>query len=452
MSVVRGLVTLVFMSLMLSHCGEVGEKSDGAGSGSAKYEEVTGNLISQTNSVSEFEDWQLVLVNQENGESRVASVDGSGNFTITDALQDGVFSLALTNAELKLTAVLSMISEDQTNKVHQFFKLKSETIPQLIFKGSTVEFSSTEEVTIQDDVANDEDGDGIPDGMETTSLLLAEADSDNDGNANSEDADIDGDGLLNWFDSDDDNNDTLDVFDLDANADQVTDAAQTIGDHYFGEQVEYLAVQVFSQPSSSSTKIRLTLKVDTSSLQPDTVSILSSSSLFDESLNVNLNAEGDEETNDIWDLTLVDDGANFDGSAEDGIYARKIKLKAGKEIQEKQLVFFQVTVGDKIRYFPFMFTNVSTGTIGFSYDSSTFTKSGDPFSGVSDYNWIVKVFDSDGALVHSSPAIEAATETYTLPDGTLDSDQSYTAKVYAQSLERVKNYPAYIVESEESSL
>jgi hypothetical protein len=475
----------IFGLLLISNCGGAGSKSSGGGGGSVS--QVVGNILSQTGRESGYDGWMMVLVEKETGESRVGEIDAKGSYFFTNVKKGKTYTMLLLSQDFKINAVLSMVSGTYEGKVHQYFKIKGSSIPTIVHKGQNFEFSDISQVDLQNDISSDGDADGIPDGLETEtadqigvpstgssdsiprgpSFSLAKAiDTDTDGIVNTEDPDIDGDGLPNWFDDDDDDtNDTYDVFDIDANADGVLDVSQKLGDHYFGDDVEYIAVQRFTQPSGGSTRNFLKFTVKTSQgLNPVEIRVRGEVNLLNESQLVTENEMGDLVAGDLWDFTLKDDGLNQDGTAKDGIYSRKVELQTGKVPKKKQVVFLQLGFGSAdapwYREFPYTFPTFSVDEVTFTYDSSSrvVTRDGTPFGSnaagedIEDYLWSVSVYNSEGTIVHSSAPIKGVSNEYTIPSDTFESGESYTAKVFAQSLDRVSGYPAFVVESEATSL
>lgn len=444
--------------------------------------------MSQSGTTTGFEGWIMVLVDKDTGISRVGEIDTVGQFIFQNVENSGVYTLVLLSPTFTLSSVLSMVAAEQVGKVYQYFKIKGSSIPPVVHKGPNLEFSDPSQVSLQTDVANDADSDGIPDGMDTTASsdiivaqdniatgnsadlaeaflsLAAEVDTDDDGITNTNDPDIDGDGIPNWFDADDDGNDNYDVFDLDANSDSTLDSAQKIGDHYFDEEVEYIAVQMIVEPIGGISRryIKFNVKLG-EGVSPVSIRLRSDVTLFDES-QIMVNGESGEEAGDIWDRTLIDDGLSNDSQSDDGIYGRKIKLKTGQAPGTNQVVFLQVGFGSSgnewFKEYPFTFPPLSLGSVAFSYSSSSqkITKSGTPFgtdvngATISGYLWTVSVYNaSTGGLVHQSPPLEGAATSYTITES-LSGSVSYSAIINAQSLDRVTSHPVYVIKSAQSSL
>ena len=469
-------LTLVTLALSLfTACG--GKGTSGGGGGGASSSSLTGSIKSQTGDSAAFQSWIVALFDRDSGEARVAEIDSFGGYILNSVDQGKTYTMVLLSPDFKLSSVFSMISADQEKKVYQWFKPAGSELPLLVYNGPNFEFSDTSKVALQTFVADDSDSDGIPDGMETVvsdaaleairasdqtvtkasnsdadllpiGVSLSTVDTDDDGVVNATDPDIDGDGLANWFDGDDDANSTLDIFDIDANADLVTDSGQTIGDHYFGSDVTFATTQYIVQDDGKQY-LQFTTKLS-SGLSSSTVTARGPTTLFDESVVSLTTSDGTDESQ-IWDFTLLDDGQNGDDLSGDGIFARKIKLKSGKTPKANQMVFIQVGV----REFAYTFPNITAGSISYSYSSSdrVITKSGTPFgSGQSSYLWSVTVYNSDSIVVHSSASIDGTTDTFTIPSDVMEAGSTYTAKIFAQSLDQVPGYPTMIVESAQNTL
>jgi len=434
---------IAFAALQLKCSGGGGGSGGG---GAVEAAQVTGTIASQTGNTGDFEGWIMLLVNKDTGESRFSEISSSGSYAFNQVDMGSVYTLVLLNIDYRVASILSWVAADEDNKVYQYFSLKENSIPRVIHKGPSMELSDLEAVTVSTITAKDSDGDGIANGMESdTSLYFQLADEDSDEINNEDDTDIDGDGLLNWFDSDDDNNGTIDVFDSDANSDLVNDSNQTNSDHYFGTDVEYIAVQYFID-ADSNRSIRMVAKMG-ATFSPAAVTIKGPDDLFDES-TVLTPAEGGDEESGIWDNTLGDDGSSYDDSASDKLYGKKVKLKTGKYPKTSQVILVSVDMGAYTREFPFTFPDVTAGSVSFTYSSRVITKSGSPFGeDQTSYMWAASIYNSDSNLVHASASIDGETSTYTIPAADVPSGTTYKGKIFAKSYERVSGYPAYVVES-----
>jgi len=485
---VKGFVLILMTTfcascLVLTGCAAAGKKSGGGGA--AYMKAVSGTIQTQTGDAGGFDSWLMVLANKETGEVRVAEIDNTGTYRFVNVDQGAVFTLLLLAPDFGISSVLSAVSAQYPNKVLQYFKLIDETIPSLIHRGSYIEFGDASGVALQTDLAVDTDGDAIPDGMDSDSSSSTDADSlpnmaefdlhlaaaaateatdiDGDAVANTIDIDVDGDGLARWFDDDDDGDENLDVFDLDADSDGVLDTVQKSGDHYFGDDVEYIAVQTIIEPLDSTNRVYLKFNVKLAAdLVPVSVRIRGDATLFNES-QIMIKGEDGEEASAIWDRQLLDDGASFDLSADDQVYGQKIQLRTGEQPSGDQVIFIQLGFsgadGEWFREFPFMFADLEFDEIEFSYSDNVITLDtvspfGEDVNGddITAFNWSVTIYDSEGTIVDNSAAIEGASTTYEIPSGKIEDGESYTAKVYVQSFDKVTGIPVYLIQSQEQDL
>lgn len=471
----KSILLSALVALVLG-CGGAGKKKSSGGGGSVST--VTGSIIGQTGRATGYEGWMVVLIDKASGESRIGEIDAKGLYELKNVSSGHTFTIILLNKEFRVSSVLSMIAANQEGMVKQYFKIIGSSIPTIVHKGQNCEFSDETQVQLQSDVAGDANTDGIVDGLDNVgesdlsadsasvvpsgiSFSLATADTDGDGIANNEDPDIDGDGLANWFDDDDDEvADSYDVFDLDANDDNILDAAQKIGDHYFKEYAEYIAVQHFVQLGDEPRNfLKFSVKLQ-SGVAPESVRVRGSATMLDEAQIAEENEDGEIEAGDIWDRLLNDDGLSQDGSAGDGLYSIKVELQPDQAPANRQVMFIQLGFGGStnewFREFPYTFPTFDIGTIEATYNDGDLeiSKSGDPFGenssgdAIEDYMWSVSVYNTEGVIVHSSETMAGTTESYTLPDDILEDGEEYTAKIFAQSLDRVTGYPAFVVESE----
>jgi hypothetical protein len=260
------------------------------------------------------------------------------------------------------------------------------------------------------------------------------------------DGDVDGDGLVNSFDNDDDGDGIDDIFDADANGNLTTDSQESNGDSYYGQGIEYFAVRYEESPTTNSFLFVVKLR---QGITAESVKIKTASSLTDGSQAV----EGGGGVS-AWDLTLLDDGANFDGSSGDLLFARKVQLASGKTPRVNQVLFAQVTFGSGesafTLEFPWTFPNVDMGAISTSYNTSSrvLTLAGDPFGSTQQsFVWSVTVTNSDGLKIYESSATPGTTRTLTLPANILQTGANYTYEVVAQTRDKIPGMPAGAVRS-----
>ena len=455
-----GKQKMMSLALLLGACGG-GGKGDGASTASPvaaamKGAEitVTGSIKSISGSQSEMKDWVIVMTDYDNSMSSVGVVNAAGNFVLPNVLNSQRFTLALLDPQFKLAAVLAAGGDDGKT-VKQVFRFTGTQLPILVNNGPIISFTNLSGITWESNLARDTDGDGIPDGRET-SLDAAGTDTDGDGVINAIDPDIDGDGLLNVLDLDDDGDGTPDAFDADSNGDTVLDTTQTVGDLYFSSLLTYGSVQVVQDTQSDSsfqTSLLITTKIPSTGL-PTAMKMRGPGSLLDGSLSVRVNPDTGDAITAAWDNALLDDGLNEDGAAGDGTYVRRVQLSTGKLPRAQQFMFFQfidevVGNGTRTCELPFVLPDVVSGAISGTYaaDSRTVTFVGAPFAAIKTFKWTVDVYSSSGVKVFVSEPIDGATATYVIPSTVLEAGLTYTAKIVATTPERLTSYPAWIVRS-----
>ena len=455
-SVVVRLTTVLVLASVFS-CGRSSSSEDddagGGGGGtsfSSNMQNIFGTLTSQTGTPSQMRSWVVALVEAGSRVARTAAADVSGVLRWNKVSLDSTHTAVLLSPDYLLQSIMAMPST-KTNTVKQYFTIQKTLLPQLVQRGPAISFQTTSGITMQDLYAADSDADGNPNGVGAFGLTgdqlrLVTVDTDSDGIPNDVDGDIDGDGLLNSFDNDDDGDGVDDIFDADANGNLVTDSQESNGDSYYGQGIEYFAVRYEESPTANTflfvVKVRQGLTVES-------VKIKTASSLTDGSQAI----EGGGGVS-AWDLSLLDDGANFDGSSGDLLFARKVQLAAGKTPRVNQVLFAQVTFGSGDSAFtveyPWMFPNVDMGPISTSYNASTrvLTLSGDPFGSTQQaFVWSVTVSNSDGLKIYESAAISGSTRTLTLPANILQSGENYTYEVVAQTRDKIPGMPAAAVRS-----
>ena len=439
------MLKLILFATLTHSCGGTGSNKKTPSLPS----NLTGTIRSLSGSQSQMAGWNLVLVEKQSGICRVSKIGNVGNYNFSGVFSDRSYSLVLLDPSYRISSVIARSIRGQ-DKLQQFFKVTGPSLPALVQSGPIVLFSDLAKVTWDNDLASDSDQDGIPDGID-----LSLTDTDNDGLSNSDDADLDGDGLVNWFDKDDDGDGIVDTFDADADGDGVTDSAQSLGQTFFNQGLDYVAVQVVQDVNDEGgldTAMLLTAQA-TSAANPASVTIKGADDLLNNSNAVLTNAANGNTSTAPWDKSLADDGLNNDGAASDLLFARYVSLASGVVPKGDQVIFFQIPSSSasdayKLEY-PFTFPLITSGVISGTYDadSRTFTKSGTPFESESYYSWSVDIFGPSGNKIYSSPSIEGNESSFVMPSGILDDSVSYTAKFLAASKGGVLSYPYWLVRS-----
>ncbi len=455
-AIVRQLV-IVSAAALTFHCGRRSSSSDGGGDGasfSGNMQNVSGTVTSQSGTPAQMKSWAVALVEKSAGVSRVADADSNGVLKFNKVSLDALQTAVLLSPDYLLQSVMA-IPSTRTKTVRQYFQITSTTIPQIVQKGSGLNFQNTNGITVHDYYATDSDGDGNPDGIGSLGLasgpVFNAADTDKDGESNESDNDIDGDGLSNVFDTDSDGDGTLDVLDSDANGNSIADSQENLGAPYFSQGIEYFEIK-YEQGVSANT-MQFIMKVR-DGYTPAAVKIRGAASLLDSSTAIASDA-----STAAWDLTLLDDGANYDGAASDNLYGRKIQLASGKTPRTNQVVFGQLTIGTGDSAFtaeyPWVFPNLSISTISCSYDTSSrvVTLAGNPFGAeLQSFVWSIALTNSSGLKVYESSAISGGTRTLTIPANVMQSGATYTYEAVAQTLDKVPGMPRVSVRSASGSI
>ena len=443
------IATLLIFSAFHLSCGS--SDSDSAAA-AATGSSVQGVVKSSSGSQSDMASWVIVFVERDTGLSQFAVLGALGNYTIENVRASRAQTILLLDPQYRVSAVLTSPSTTDA-EVKQYFTTAVTAMPPIVHQGPVLKFSDETNIFWDAAGSGDTDGDLIPNGLDTALRLV---DTDSDGIDNTLDYDLDGDGLVNWFDTDNDGDDIADIFDSDANADETADLSQNIGDFYFSENIDFLAVQVIQEvqsDSSLSTQLLLTAKIN-SLLTPSSVSVLGATVLLGDAQANVANSEG-AITQSAWDGTLADDALNEDGNSGDSLFARSISLDTAKSPKSDQVIFFQVVDQNSLTWnYPYTFSPVTSGVISGSYNTSTrvITKSGTPITSGDYYSWSVHVYDALGVKVYGSELVAGTVDTYTLPSDVLDATQTYTAKVVASSIDPVSSYPTWTVKSQSFNL
>lgn len=447
------MLGLLGVHVIVSACGGSSSSDDeGGGPGfSGNMQNIAGTITSQSGTPAQMKSWAVALVERDSGVARVADADASGILKFKKVSLDSVQTAFLLSPDYLVQSVMAMPSTKK-NYVRQYFQISNTVLPQIVQKGAALSFRTTSGISMIDQNALDVDGDGNPDGVGSLGLAsqgFGLVDSDNDGTHNEYDIDIDGDGLINSIDGDADGDSILDVFDADSNANGTPDSQETVGSSYYNQGIEYFTVKY--EQGTSANSLQFVVKVR-DGLSASSVKIKGPASLFDGSTAI-------EGSSGAWDLSLVDDGENGDGAAQDLLYSRKIQLASGKTPRVNQVVFAQVTFGTGDSAFtleyPWLFPNIALSAISTAYDSSKreISLSGDPFgAGVQSFVWSVTLTNSSGLKVYESSPLSGGTRTLTIPANIMQAGSTYTYEAVAQTLDKIPGLPAMAVRSAVGSI
>ena len=423
----------------------------------ASRADVTGSLTSQSGNQSALQNWVVALIEQDTNIGRVAMADGTGTLKFSKVSSAAIHTAILLSPDFLVQAVMSLPSPT-AKTIRQFFSLGTNVLPPLIQQGSIITMSNTDTISITNDFATDSGGTGTPDGTAAFSLVDESSDipyvksvaldgtSSSASSPKNSAAEIDGDGLINVIDADMDGDGTLDVFDTDANGNGVTDSQERISSQHFKPGLEYISAQWDNVPDSTGTTLTSTIKFVAkvrTGVTASAVKVRGASTFFKNSTYT-----GNDGSTGTWDFTLADDGNSSDGASGDGLYARKVTLASGIAPRKNQIIFIQLVIGTGTDQwtaeYPYMFPPLTAALITASYDSSTrnITLSGDPFGATyQGFGWLADVYNSDGTRIYESPTTTGSNRTLTLPANILQSGQTYTYEVIAQTQDKVPGYP-----------
>lgn len=461
-------ILIIYYSLS---CG----RGSSNGSGSNYYiNTISGKISSTTGSNSIFTDWIVVLINATTGICKSSNIDSTGSFSFKHINVNDTYTMVLLSQDYKLNSVLA--HKHELGLVQYFnFKNYSQS-PRIIYKGLVFNLSNTDMIEFDSTyITSDTNSNGVPDGMESSSrfnltktlntnknnqytLVSSNSDDiDNDGIANSDDPDMDDDGIINWLDDDMDDDGIPDLLDTDSNADNISDSVSKNPKYYFDDKIEYIMLQLHRLYTSSSTIQYLSYMTKILENTPTSIQIQSSDDSFLGSQVEFYN------TNNIvqytsWDKNLLDDGYNYDGMANDKIYARKIKLASTSSIQSYQIFFINFGYNyeneEIFDSYPIIYPNITINDVTTSYNQTTktFTLNGTPFgSSLPYYEWQIWIYNSSDVLVYTSAPLAAGVSTFTLPS-TFNIQSGYYAKVYIQSNEILYGIGTFISELAKISL
>ena len=446
---IRNLILSTLLVIIWS-CGR--NTGSSSGGGSVVGDTVSGVFKSASGSQSEMASWVVVFLERDTGVVNAGVLGKLGNYTISNIRPSQPQTIVLLDPQYRLSAVLSSPAASPS-LIHQYFTASNLNLPALVHQGPVIKFSDLTGVSWTPDLAVDSDEDTIPDGIEDRfGLTQSDADTDGDGVINRLDPDLDGDGVANWFDSDDDGDGVMDPFDTDSNDDGILDISQTVGDLHFTTDVAFLSVQTIQDvqaDSSLKSQLLLTLKLKDAAL-PSEITIRGADGLFSEASVTNIDLDDGSESVSAWDFRLLDDGLSEDGAAGDRVYARKVDLQAGVNPKTSQVILFQATDENETSVtHAYTFPAFTTGALSGSYDAATqlVTKAGSPFASEQNYLWSVSVFDATGIKVFSSESMSGTVDTLDIPAAVLEGGQTYTAKVIANSFDRINSFPTWTVRS-----
>lgn len=498
------VVNILFLAAACFACG--GGSSDGGGGG-AILANAKGALKSQSGDSSENAGWVVVFVERDSRVARAGIVQPNGDYEIRGLPLHVPQTVVLLDSRYVLQSVLTSPGTE-TGQVHQFFRLKSESIPNLVSYGSVVKFGDvdTSVLEFEADFAIDSDIDDIPEEMETATIspdsgaaggaaaeapateapateapaaetavlglqALDEVDQDSDTIPNNSDADIDNLGIINAFDLDMDNDGVQNIFDSNSDGNESEDALQSGGVLYYSDGINFFNVQVIedSDADSVGTYLLFTAKLAPGE-NPDLVAIRGPETLLGQAQSVIVDPNTGLQAIASWDFTLADDGLNGDGEADDGLFARKVLLGPAAVILGRQTVFLQLQYGKtqkeaRFKEYPHMFAAVTTSPVTGSATGLRFTMTGvnnaaaftntrvEEFAVDPTYVWSVVLFERDtdtmAKVFSSDPNVADAssgTWSFSVPAGVIASG-NYTGNILVQAQSSIPGYPRWTIRS-----
>ena len=452
----RRNLAMTILILLGAGCGKSGESGDDASATQCcgKFINIRGSVTSKSLAGVTLENWILLLIERDTGTARSSILGAGGLFLFRNAKGDAAHTLALLSPEYILQSVVSFPA-DQPGAVHQYFKFNKLYLGNVIHDGPVLSLEHPDNIAIEQDLARDGDGDGLPDGtVQIGAETLADGDAP-DFPMDLDHIDSDFDGLVNSLDHDDDNDGIFDMADADSNGDDVPDREQDSSDLHFSEGVEAIMAQYEYDPAASgSRKAYMTFTARLrDDINPFAVGLAGPARLLD-----GASYEGFDNTNQpidaAWNRRLADDGNSQDELPNDRIFAKKIKLASSSLRPKSNEVFLiQLLLGseqDPWAYsYPISFPNITTGTITAAFNETTnvVTLGGNPFGTIANYEWTVVLSNPEGAMLWSSQSVPVDTKTFTVPAPQLTSGRTYAISVTARLPDRVRASPSYVVHS-----
>jgi hypothetical protein len=460
-----GVVAALVVLPLLSACGGPGEGAETSCTLCGEMNDLVGSISSKTGSQAVMQGWVVAAFERDTGIARVGEVNSAGLYTLSRVRTDKPHTLALFTPDYILQAVTS-IPTDEAVFINQFVSFEETNIPKIINNGPIITFQEFRGISVEKDLASDQNGDGIPDGSagigaeELGLTLLADAiDTDLDGLDNEVDPDIDGDGVINVLDPDDNGNQILDVFDGDANGDYAPDTApgETDTDGYFTEGVEFVAVQYVQRPkadgSGDDKSLTFTAKVR-DDIAPTAVQVRGAPALLNNSTYVGYDADGVAVPDQTWNRLLLDDGKSEDSSPDDRLFAQKVILaEESKGPRAQESVFFQLAFEDGAWFmeFPYSFPNLSPSEVTADYEPNegSVILISKPFGpDVTDFIWTINVYrEGEEQAIWTSQAIPGDTTKFKIQKNIKEKGKTYQYTVVAQTLDKIQGYPAYTIYS-----
>jgi hypothetical protein len=393
------------MLLVAVACGSFASKpkfSGGEGAAVATTKAtVTGSLASLVGRQSDLEGWVVLLLERDAQIGRSAVVDAKGQFSLPSARLDRPQMLALLSPQYVLRSILTL-PESGTTQFREFFSTSAAALPRVIQRGPILSFASLEGITPEGDLIDSGPLANAPAGaLGKNGYGLADA------------GPVAGNGLPRVFSPDVDGNGTIDLF----------EGGGAGGGATFAEGFEYVTAQLDVRYAADGARALelLLLARARGAAEHGGIVVHGPTALFAGATV----APGGE----AWDGTLRDDGANDDGTAGDGIYARRVRL-AGHDLPgafQALLFGLDMSPGNAdgaaeewiaaLTFPPFTLATLRAPEV--SVTDATAKRLDAPFPGITTYDWVAAVYDGSGALAYVSPVSSGDVDTVALPAAVL---------------------------------
>ncbi len=409
------LSVFFILACCLTSCAKSGSSNDELGNqivGASS--DISGAVMSRSGGLGELKGWLVMMLEQGTGIARVAEVDSAGLFTLKHVTTSRVQTIDLISSDSIASSVTSYPGS-QSNTVGQYFKLTRTRLPVLVYKGPIVSLQDTVGVEKQPPELPSSGGDELPDASQASFVDLAGR-----------------------------------------------RAAEVMSDTFkvtFSELLEYIVVQLDiaeQTDGSSKTTLRFLTKVR-EGVSPLYVQVRGPVSMLTGATVETSDSSGNP-TTIAFDKRLVDDGSGEDSIGGDGIYGRRVTLPTKGLPIADQVLFFQLAF-DSVENpwyaeFPYLFPNITIDQLTATYkkESRTFSIDGTPFGSNEDYTWAVSIYNTSNQLLFRSSQIPASTKSWTPSEQEVTLDPTYSYEVVAELMEKVPEFPAYVIHTARGAL
>lgn len=404
---------------------------------------LEGFAVNEAAGAGALSGWVLALIDRDTGNARTAKIDAAGAFSLTKVPQYARYALALLTPDQLVASVFAAPDPVDQHRLHPFFSMNSFKDTRIVRRGTLLSFANANQVAASADTAFDANADGLPDGVASFLSDASVADGDNDGTNDDRDPDIDGDGLVNVLDADIDGDGRPNALD------EPVIMASPSNSH-----PPFYNVTVTTESnrdakawrSADYTALTFSLQIRAETKSITTVEIIAPESLVSGAVV----ERGDAA--EPWNGTLADDGLSADGSANDGIYGRRVILQADRNPRAGQVIFFRVTRAENGQTstldYPFTFSLPPAAPIIAQYDLNTKTAilAGNPFgSDDQSFKWYASAYDAAGQALWISAAVKGTSRLLAIPTKALVN--AVDVRLTAALPDAAPGYPTYVTHS-----